>query len=165
MLTRVARAARRTELRMRLSASLGAFVSTLAVSLIAVALVLTLTKVAGVAPRVFWDVVVGAAIAVVLAAVRAGSRKLPHFAGALALDVHHGLADRLTKALSFASLPPENRTPLMEVAIEDACARAPHLSPRKAVPIAWPRDLGAAMGLAVGVALIALLRVRVDRPA
>jgi hypothetical protein len=114
--------------------------------------------------RVLWDVALGAAVAMVLSAAWAASRRLPKFAGALVLDVHHGLSDRLTNALSFAALPPESRTPLMEVAIEDACARAGQLSPRKAMPIRWPRDLAAAGALAAGVALIALFRVRVDQP-
>jgi hypothetical protein len=164
MLTRVARAARRTELRMRAGAALDALVSTAAISLVAVAVALTLTKVAGVSPRALWDVVMGAVVASFLSAAWAGSRRLPKFAGALVLDVHHGLSDRLTNALSFAALPRKSRTPLMEVAIDDACARAEQLSPRKAMPIRWPRDLAAAAGLAVGVALIALFRVRVDQP-
>jgi hypothetical protein len=137
----------------------------LAVSLVAVALALTVTKVAGVAPHLVRDVALGAAIAVVLAALRAGTRRLPKFAGALVLDAHHLLADRLTNALSFASLPAQSRTALMEVAIEDACGRASDLSPRRAMPIRRPRDLGAAVALAVGVAAIAIVRVRVDKPA
>src|SRR5258705_9900742 len=114
MLTRVARAARRTELRMRAAAALDAVVSTTAIALVAVAIVLTAHKVAGVSTRALRDVVVGAILAVVLSALWAATRRIPQFAGALALDVHHALSDRLTNALSFASLPPNERTPLME---------------------------------------------------
>jgi hypothetical protein len=165
ILTRVARAARHTELRIRFSAALDTLVSMVAVSLVAVALALTVSKIAPSAfPHAVRDVVLGALVATVLATGRAAARRLPRFSGALLLDVHHGLSDRLTNALSFASIPPEKRTPLMEVAIEDACSRASHLSPRKAMPLGWPRDLAAALGLAVGVAGIALLRVRIDEP-
>jgi hypothetical protein len=164
MLTRVARAARRTELRMRASAGLDALVTTLAISLVAVAIALTVTKVAGTPGWVVRDVVIAAVLAVVASTVRAATRRLPPFAGALLLDMHHGLSDRLTNALSFAALPPEKRTPLMEVAIEDACGRADQLVPKKAMPIRWPRDLAAAAGLAVGVAVIALFRVRIEKP-
>ncbi len=165
ILTRVARAARRTELRIRFSAALDALVSMLAISLVAVALALTLSKVApGAFPHAVRDVVVAGLVATIVATVRAATRRLPRFSGALLLDVHHGLSDRLTNALSFASLPPEQRTPLMEVAIEDACSHAPKLSPRKAMPLRWPRDLAAALGLGLGVAAIALLRVRIDEP-
>src|SRR3954464_12795142 len=105
MLTRVARAARRTELRMRASAALDALVSTTAISLAALAIALTAAKLGVVPPRVLRDFAMGSALAVVLASVRAGTRKIPKFAGALLLDGHHGLADRLTNALSFAALP------------------------------------------------------------
>ncbi len=44
----------------------------------------------------------------------------PEHIGALALDRHHGLHDRITSALSFSELPPTERSPLMNAAIEDA---------------------------------------------
>lgn len=66
--------------------------------------------------------------------------------GALALDRHHGLDDRLTVALSFARRldHPEARVApfersLMELAIEDAVERAPRLDPAGAVPVGLPR--------------------------
>jgi hypothetical protein len=162
---RIARAARRTELRLRAAAALDALVSTLAVSLVAIALAITLAKVWPGFPREgVRDVVAGALLAIIATTILRLMRRLPPFAGALALDVHHGLSDRLTSALSFARLPDEQRTPLMNAAIEDAVRRADHLSPRKAVPFFWPRDLGAALALGAGVAFLAILQVRHDVP-
>ncbi|HEX9297464.1 MAG TPA: hypothetical protein VF881_16595, partial [Polyangiaceae bacterium] len=164
LLNRIARAARRTELRMRMRAGIDALVTMSALSLLALAVALTLAKIVpGFPLRWVRDVAAGALIATIGRTAYAASRRLPKFVGALALDVHHGLADRLTNALSFASLPPEQRTPLMEIAIEDAFEHAGRLSPRKAVPFVWPRDLAAAVGLACSVFLIAVLRVRADR--
>ena len=57
-------------------------------------------------------------------------------------------------------MPPALRTALMEAAIEDACQRTDHLSPRKAAPFFWPRDLAAAIGLGAGVTVLVLLQVR-----
>jgi hypothetical protein len=164
MLTRIARAARRTELRMRSAAALDAFVSMTALSLIAVALGFTLAKVVpGFSMRWALDVVAGAGLAVFAATVFAASRRLPKLAGAMALDAYHRLSDRLASALSFAAVPAGDRTPLMEVAMDDACEHAGGLSPRKAMPFRWPRDLPAALGLLLGVALIVLIQVRVPR--
>ncbi len=146
---------------MRAAGALDALVSTLAVSLVAVAIALTLSKVWPGFPRQgVRDVVIGAGAAIVVRTIARSLRRLPKFAGALALDVYHGFSDRLTSALSFAGLAPERRTPLMEAAIEDACERTDHLSPRKAAPFFWPRDLVAVLGLGAGVALLAILQVR-----
>jgi hypothetical protein len=150
---------------MRLGTALDALVSTAAVSLVVVALCLTLAKVwPGFPAGGVRDVVAGALLAVVARTTLASVRKLPAFAGALALDVHHGFSDRLTSALSFAGLSAANRTPLMDAAIDDACQRTEHLSPPKAAPLFWPRDLLAALGLGMGVALLALLQVRLPAP-
>src|SRR5882672_6002548 len=125
MLTRLASAARRTELRMRARAALDACVSMLAISFVAVVLVVTLAKVLfGLSPRWVRDVIGAALLSTLLGTAYAATRRLLKFRGAMALDVHHRLSDRLTNALSFAELPPEARTPLMEMAIDDACARA-----------------------------------------
>jgi hypothetical protein len=140
-------------------------VSTVAVALVAVALGITLAKVwPGFPAGGVRDVVAGALLAVTVRTALAFSRKLPAFAGALALDVHHAFSDRLTSALSFAGMPAPSRTPLMDAAIDDACQRTGHLSPRKAAPFFWPRDLPAALGLGMGVVLLALLQVRLPAP-
>ena len=82
----------------------------LALSLLALALALTASKVApGFSRRWVVDVALGGLIATVAASVRAATRRLPKFTGALLLDAHHRLADRMTNALSFADLPPTER--------------------------------------------------------
>jgi hypothetical protein len=87
-------------------------------------------------------------------------RRLPPSAGTVALDRHHGLADRLTSAVAFSALPDGERTPLMEVAIDDAAAHASALRPAKAVPIRVPRELAVSALACAGVAAVALLEVR-----
>jgi hypothetical protein len=146
---------------MRAAGALDALVSTLAVSLVVIALALTLAKLWPGFPREgVRDVAIGAGVAILARAMGRSLRRLPKFAGALALDVHHGFSDRLTSALSFAALPDDKRTPLMNAAIDDACERTDHLSPRRAAPFFWPRDMVAVLGLAAGVALLSILQVR-----
>jgi hypothetical protein len=150
---------------MRTRSALDALVTTVAVALVAVAIAVTLAKVWPAFPREgVRDVVLAAIIAVTLRTIRAALHRLPKYAGALALDVVHGYSDRLTSALSFAVLPPAERTPLMEAAIDDACERARALSPRKAAPFVWPRDLLAAIGLGAGVFVLSVLQVRTPPP-
>ena len=140
-LTRLAGAVRHTERRMRVSAALDALVSVLAISLVVIVAALTLSKVVpGWSPRWTRDVLMAAPFAVFATTVRAFARKLVPLSGAMALDAHHGLSDRVTSALSFAALPEQQRSPLMEVAIDDACELSEKLAPKKAAPIAMPRD-------------------------
>ena len=106
-----------------------------------------------------------APFAIFATTVRAFARKLVPLSGAMALDAHHGLSDRVTSALSFAALPEEKRSPLMEVAIDDACELSEKLAPRKAAPIAMPRERWALAGLSAGVLLVSLIDVRIARPA
>jgi hypothetical protein len=163
-LKRIARAARHAQGRARVMAALDGLFSTLAVALLAVATALTLSKVVpGFSPRIVADVIAAAVAAALGAAVYTGTRPLPKFAGAMALDTYHGLSDRLSSALSFAALPARERTPLMELAIEDACEKARALSPGRAVPLRWPRDLGVTFGLLAGLLLLAALHVPAPR--
>ncbi len=90
-------------------------------------------------------------------------RARPKHVGAMALDRHHGLSDRLTSALAFQELPAEKRTPLMEAAIGDALASSKELSPRKAAPMTLPRELPLVAFLLVGLGGLALLEVRTVR--
>jgi hypothetical protein len=87
-------------------------------------------------------------------------RKLPQRAGAIALDRHHDLKDRLSSALSFGDMPQGDRTPFMDAAIDDALGVVKDVQPRRAVPMKAPRDLGVAAALGVAVAFVALFEVR-----
>src|SRR5580704_14581936 len=140
-LGQIRRAASVVELRMRLARGVRVLPTALTAGLAVTACTLALRKALPLAlsNRRAWEIVLVAAAAPLLAFVVAMLRRLPARAGTVALDRHHGLADRLTNALAFDEA--KERTPLMEVAIDDACERAPGLSPRKAAPIPVPRDL------------------------
>lgn len=92
------------------------------------------------------------------AVVWAYVRRYPERAGAVRLDASHGLHDRITSALTFAELPADQRTPLMDAAIEDAVASGQTLSTRKAAPIKLPVDLGVAAVLGMLVVGLASLQ-------
>jgi hypothetical protein len=158
----VRRAAARAERRIRLGRALSWAVTTLAAALAAAAITLALRKTGLVsegAARVAFGV---EALAVLVGFALGWVRALPLRAGAVALDRHHGLKDRLSSALAFSELP--QRTAFMDAAIEDALAAVPGVDPRKAVPILTPRDLPLATGLALGVAVLALFEVREHKP-
>ncbi|MBK8256384.1 MAG: hypothetical protein IPK82_27405 [Polyangiaceae bacterium] len=99
-----------------------------------------------------------------LALIVAALRRLPPHAGSVALDKSHNLSDRLTNALSFAAVGEVERTPLMDVAIEDACARTTDLKPSKAAPIQAPWELLVAFALLAPLVAMALLEIRVAIP-
>ncbi len=92
--------------------------------------------------------------------------------GALALDRHHGLEDRLTSALAFgrrlqadaaaprAASDEELARSFMGLAIADALARAPRLDPRGAVPLRAPAQWGAPLSLILGLGILGALEVR-----
>ena len=98
----------------------------------------------------------------VVAVAAAMARRLPPRAGAVTLDRHHRLHGRLTNALAFEAA--NERSPLMEVAIDDACEHAERLDPRHAAPLQVPRNLLGSMAVAAGVAAIALLHVPARPP-
>ncbi len=105
--------------------------------------------------------VIASAAVTVGAAVLAAARRYPRHAGALRLDRAHDNHDRTATALSFAELPRDRRTPLMDAAIEDAIASATRLSPAVAAPLspAWRNpDLLAAVALAALVAGLSQLQ-------
>ena len=81
-------------------------------------------------------------------------------AGAVALDRHHGLADRLSSALDFAARKRSDRTDFMQATIADAIAHAGGVDPKRAVPIPMPRDLAVAAGFAALLASVMLFEVR-----
>ncbi len=103
---------------------------------------------------------IGAAASVVAVALVGLLRKLPPRAGTIALDRHHNLHDRLTNALAFDAVPPAERSPLMEVAIDDAVENTRDLRPAKAAPIRFPSDYFASILVALGVVALALFEIR-----
>lgn len=105
----------------------------------------------------------GAAAFVVLSIVIAMVRRLAPRAGTLALDASHRLDGRLGNALAFAALAENDRTPLMEAAIDDACAHAGDLRPRRAARIRVPPELAVPIGLGAGLAALALVEIRTLR--
>ena len=134
--------AARAERRIRLVRALAWGTSALCASLVAAVVTLILRKTSHCSERsaVIAFVIEGAFVLLVVGA--AWVRKLPRRAGAVALDRFHGLADRLSSALSFGELPPAERTPFMVAAIDDALGVVPaRSSPRRAVPMTRPARL------------------------
>lgn len=101
----------------------------------------------------------GAVGSVVLAVAVAALRRLPPHAGALALDRWHRLRGRLTSALEFAADPEGEQGAMVRAAVADARDHAGDLSPRRAVPMAVPRELAVSVLVGVAVAVLALLEV------
>lgn len=165
-LERLARAARRTGLRIRLDETLAHAALLLPLVLVYALAALTYIKVArppaDVARALLW--IGSVPLLLVLAALlRVWFRPRAREQGALALDRHHDLADRITNALAFQRVPSEKRSALMQLAIADAESRVPALEPRAAAPIRVPRELGVAALLFVGLLVLANLEVRTVR--
>jgi hypothetical protein len=86
--------------------------------------------------------------------------------GALALDRYHHSADRVTSALSFSELAPEQRSPWMDAAIADALRTVERPSAARAVPLHLPRATWLSVALALLVVAISRLSPRESpRPA
>ncbi len=162
-LWRLQRAARNTGRRLKLRRALTAGSGWLPLPLGYLALVIGAAKAlplgAAQARPWLWGALLPAAF-VVAAAVRAAwSRRAP-FEGALTLDRHHGLEDRISNALAFSRLPDAERTPLMQAAIADATERATKLEPGRAARIIVPRELGVSAVLLLGLLGLSALEVR-----
>ncbi len=160
----LSRPARGAERRIRASCAIEAGTSALAVALFGVAVVLVLRKTGHVSEGLARAAVGLVVVGTLGAALAAYLRPLAARAGAVALDRHYRLADRISSALSFASLPTAERSVFMELAIEDGVRAAGAVDARHAVPIRWPRDLPAALGLLVATLGIALFEVREHVP-
>ena len=162
-LQRLERAASKTGRRLKLRRALTAGSAWLPLPLGYVALALGVAKalpLAAVQARPWlWGALVPAAF-VVAAAVRAAWARRAPFEGALTLDRHHGLEDRISNALAFSRLPAAERTPLMQAAIADAAERATKLEPQRAARIAVPRELGVSALLVLGLVGLSALEVR-----
>lgn len=146
---------------MRLAVALAAGARVLPFVLVVVAVLLAVAKVkpSPVADR--WVLVAaGVGLALTLgAALRAAFRRQAPLAGAVALDRHHGLFGRVASALEFRRVAPSERTPLMQLAIEDGVAHAAKLEPRKAVRIPVPQEALLVLSLGVGLGGILALEV------
>ena len=162
-LSRLERAARSAGRRLKLRRALTAASACLPLPLGYAAVVVGLAKVLPLtvaqARPWLWGTLAPAAFVVAAALRGAWSSRSP-FEGALALDRHHGLEDRIANALAFSKLPVAERTPLMQAAIADAAERAPKLEPRRAARIRLPRELAYSAALLVGLLGLAVLEVR-----
>jgi hypothetical protein len=132
---------------------------TIALALTAATLAVRKTFPDHLSDRRAWQILIGAGALVIGTVIIALLRRLPPRAGTIALDRYHDLNDRLTNALAFFAIAPDARSPLMEVAIDDACEHAGGLRPGKASPLRVPSDLAASLVVSAGVAAVALLYV------
>ncbi len=153
----LSRPIRRTALRARAqrAMSAGALALLAGLGLAGVVVALMKTEALGEADARGW--LYACAALPVLGLLAGALRPLPRLLAAKLLDRAHGLSDRVTNAAAFADLP--ERTAFMEAAIEDARARARSLDPRRAMPLRVPFDVMPALGLGIGVALLAFLEV------
>ncbi|HVJ21668.1 MAG TPA: hypothetical protein VM686_39960 [Polyangiaceae bacterium] len=165
-LRQLERAARRAERRLRLDSALRRTFTALPLLLLAAVAGLTFIKV--VRPGAAFErgltttLVAGLAVALVWIGW-AALRRRPRLLGAERLDAHHGLHDRVSNALVFADLPAAERTPMMELAIQDGLEHGKKLDPRRAVPFHVPRELWLVVGLIAALGGIAQLEVRTTR--
>ena len=158
-LTPIRRPARAVAWRIRLQRAMNAGAVLSLAGLGAAGIVVALLKV-GVLPSseaLPW--LLGCGALPLLGALVGAARPVGRLVPAQRLDRAHGLRSRIASALEFAELPDTERTPFMEAAIEDAVRHAAKLDPRTASPLRVPRDLVPAIGLALGVAALALLEV------
>ena len=165
-LKRMARAARRTALRQRVDETLARAAVLLPLPLVYAVGFLTWVKVARPAPELQQTVLLLGLLPLAVlvgGTLHAWLKARPRYQGALLLDRHHGLDDRIASALSFQELPADKRTALMDAAIDDALARAPELEPRRAAPLHLPRELAVAAALVVALIGVSLLEVRTTR--
>ncbi len=163
-LGRLMSAANRTTRRLVLGRLLGGLSLTLPVPLIYAAGALTWIKVAHPDAATERLLVWGGALALIVplaGLVRSLLRRRPSLWGAQVLDRYHGLAGRVSNALSFQRQA--KRTPLMDAAIDDALSVVSDLSPRRAAPIQVPRGFWVSVGLAASVTLLSQLEVRTQR--
>jgi hypothetical protein len=162
-LGRLERAARSTGRRLKLRRALTAASACLPLPLGYVAIVLGAAKAwpltALQARPWLWGALVPAVFVIAAAARAAFSRRSP-FEGALALDRHHGLEDRIANALAFSRLAEAEQTPLMQAAIADAAEHAKKLEPGRAARIVIPRELVFSAALVLGLVGLSLLEVR-----
>ncbi len=163
---RARRAAARADRRLRARAALDRLSLWLPAPLGYSAAALAAVKVFGIGPATQRTLL---GIAIVLAGLTVGAallallRRPPRWAGALALDQHHGLSDRVTIALSLLELPPGELTDFSAAAIEDGLAVVDRLDARRAVPVPIPREFAWSLLLATALGVCAWFEVRLTR--
>ena len=160
----IERPARSAERRLRTRRAILWAAKALAGGLVAIAVLLVLRKLGIIGERFCRIGVALSVVQVFVAAALAYARRLPRRAGAVALDRFHGLADRLSSALSFGELKSEERTPFMLAAIDDALEHAQRVDPKRAVPMETPREWPFLAAMSVAIAVIAVFEVRHHEP-
>jgi hypothetical protein len=160
----IERQAIRAERRLRVSRAVAWGAKAAAAGLVAAAVIVILRKTGLVPERLGRIGLIIAAAQMVVVAVLAYTRPLPRRAGAVALDRFHGLADRLSSALSFGELPGTERTPFMLAAIDDAVAHAGKVDPRRAVPMVVPAEWPFLVLLVLFIGGVGLFEIRKHQP-
>lgn len=169
-MARLARKAHRTERRLALDRAVARLFAFLPIPLVFAVGAMGVIKVLQPSLEVqSWLLAVGLTLfAIPLAAgTLALVERQPRRIGALTLDRFYRTHDRITSALTFQQLRPEDRTPFMHAAIEDATHLPLSLQPRRAAPFHTPKELVPVLLLMLGLALISVLevqRVREVRP-
>lgn len=161
-------AARRAELLMRLARALKPLPIAATMALAAGSIVLAARKIAPnrLTEAQAWAALVVLGLSVLVVVAVQLLRKLPPYAGALALDRHHALGGRLSNALEFAAQTKSERSPFEALAIADALAFVKKgLKARDAVQLRLPREFALTALVLVGVLGLSLLEVRTLRPA
>jgi ABC-type transporter Mla subunit MlaD len=165
--TRLRRAAAWAGLRLRARDAVARTFAWLPLPLVYAVVALTAVKVAKLGPDAQAWLIYGGLVpvfALVAAVAQAWLKRRPAFLGALALDRHHGLKDRITNTLSFASRPEAERSAMMQAAIAEALRSVGRVSPARAAPFRFPPELPIVVFLAGGLVAISLLEVRTHRP-
>ncbi|HVJ92177.1 MAG TPA: hypothetical protein VM580_20395, partial [Labilithrix sp.] len=160
----IERPARRAERRLRARRAITWAARALAGGMVAIAVLLVLRKVGVIGERFCRIGLAISMLQVFFATGIAYTRRLPRRAGAVALDRFHGLADRLSSALSFGELPPPEQTPFMLAAIDDALDHAERVDPKRAVPMESPREWPFLAAMGAVIALVAVFEVRRHEP-
>ena len=158
-LARLRRAATTAELRMRLQRALDLGTTALVIAAWLAAVTWAAAKTAHLADPTARRLLIACAVVPLLAGVVGWLRRLPQWAGAVALDRQANLHGRTASALAFAHEHPKDLTPLQEAAIADGVAQLARLSPRRAVPLRLPQDTAAALLMATFVVGVGLLEV------
>ena len=164
--TRLRRAAAWAGVRLRARDAVARAFAWLPLVLVYSVVVLTAIKVGHLGPDTQEWMIYGGLVpvlALLVGVARAWLRRRPAFSGALALDRHHGLKDRITNTLTFAAIPEAERSPMMRAAIAEALRSVGRVSPARAAPFRLPRELPIVLFLAGGLVAIGLLEVRTRR--